>query len=187
MQIGTEVKDVRIRVNRIFFHAENSGYTVFSFHGFGKENYTAVGSFPSLEKNDVIRASGTIVMHEKYGEQLSISSYYNDLPVSKDEILAFLENGMIRGIGKTHARNIVNKFGNKTLDVIENAPGRLMSIKGIGKVKAASIHREMMKKKKCKIPWYSLPEPGFLLPIVLKFTTDLEKKQDPSLTRTLIF
>lgn len=147
MQIGTEVKDVRIRVNRIFFHAENSGYTVFSFHGFGKENYTAVGSFPSLEKNDVIRASGTIVMHEKYGEQLSISSYYNDLPVSKDEILAFLENGMIRGIGKTHARNIVNKFGSKTLDVIENTPGRLMSIKGIGKVKAASIHREMMKKK----------------------------------------
>lgn len=86
-------------------------------------------------------------MHEKYGEQLSISSYYNDLPVSKDEILAFLENGMIRGIGKTHARNIVNKFGSKTLDVIENTPGRLMSIKGIGKVKAASIHREMMKKK----------------------------------------
>ena len=107
MQIGTEVKDVRIRVNRIFFHAENSGYTVFSFHGFGKENYTAVGSFPSLEKNDVIRASGTIVMHEKYGEQLSISSYYNDLPVSKDEILAFLENGMIRGIGKTHYPNVL--------------------------------------------------------------------------------
>ena len=46
---------------------------------------------------------------------------------------------MIRGIGPVYAKKLVRAFGEAVFDVIEQAPGRLREVTGIGPKRAERI------------------------------------------------
>lgn len=52
----------------------------------------------------------------------------------------------VKGIGKKLSRDIVDRFGRKTFDVILNDWSRLMNVEGIGKMKAKNIHNVFTMK-----------------------------------------
>lgn len=137
---------MRIQVKKIIFRNEENGYTIFKFNGMFGTNFSAKGYFPVIKLNNVIFANGDLV-EDKYGLSFKIDSYYEDLPMSKKEILAFLENKMIRGIGPATAKRLVAKFGDQTLKIMELYPERLAQVKGVTLKKAQSFHRELMKRK----------------------------------------
>ena len=56
-----------------------------------------------------------------------------------DEIEAYLASGMIKGVGKSMAKKLVNRFGEQVFDVIEHQPERLTAIPGLGKALAQRI------------------------------------------------
>ncbi|HEY8424210.1 MAG TPA: ATP-dependent RecD-like DNA helicase, partial [Clostridia bacterium] len=58
---------------------------------------------------------------------------------TKEGILRFLASGLIHGVGEVTAARIVDAFGLKTFDVIENNPEQLARIKGISLNKAQKI------------------------------------------------
>lgn len=145
--MSTKYNDLRIKVNRIIFRSEETGYTIFKFNGMFGANFSAKGYFPVIKKDNVIYASGDLVDDGKYGMSFKIESYYEDLPISKNEIKAFLENKMIRGIGPATAKRLVAKFGDQTLKIIECDPQKLTQVKGISPKKAQSFHNELMKRK----------------------------------------
>ncbi|MEL6963593.1 MAG: ATP-dependent RecD-like DNA helicase [Pseudomonadota bacterium] len=58
---------------------------------------------------------------------------------SYDGIEAYLASGMIKGIGKSMAKKLVNRFGDQVFDVIEHRPERLTDIPGLGKQLAKRI------------------------------------------------
>ena len=60
-------------------------------------------------------------------------------PSSLDEIEAYLASGMIKGVGKTMAKKLVNQFGEQVFEVIEHQPHRLTDIPGLGKQLAQRI------------------------------------------------
>lgn len=61
-------------------------------------------------------------------------------PEKDEEIVAYLQSQVFKGIGPVLAKRIVNKFKDKTLEIIDNEPERLKEITGIGKKK----YEEMM-------------------------------------------
>jgi len=71
-----------------------------------------------------------------------------DLPTSKDGIIRYLSSGLIPGIGEKTAIEIVNKFGEKTLDIFDQQPERLLEIKGIGKKKLSRILEEYQEQRR---------------------------------------
>ena len=64
------------------------------------------------------------------------------LPRTSIEILQYLSSRIIKGIGPKTAARIVDKFGDRTLDIMEREPGRLSEVVGISAAKAKAIGEE---------------------------------------------
>ncbi len=78
--------------------------------------------------------------HPSFGRQFRAEQAEQHLPAGSDAILRYLSSGAVKGIGFATAARIVEKFGDETLRILEEEPGRLAEIKGITAAKAKS-HR----------------------------------------------
>ena len=67
------------------------------------------------------------------------------LPETVVNIEKYLASGAVKGIGPGLAKKIVDVFGDRTLDIMENAPFRLAEIKGISPKKCEEIAAEAQK------------------------------------------
>jgi exodeoxyribonuclease V alpha subunit len=105
------------------------------------------GNLPNAKAGMSFDFSGDWVIHAKYGEQFAFTSYEETEPEGKSEIESFLASGVVRGVGPKTARAIVDKFGEASLDVIENNPKRLMEVEGIGAKKWLGINESYREHK----------------------------------------
>ena len=83
--------------------------------------------------------TGQYASHPKYGRQFKAASAKTLAPSTLSAIESYLGSGLIRGVGASTAHAIVQSFGMNTLDILDNAPERLLEISGIGKKRAAMI------------------------------------------------
>jgi len=60
-------------------------------------------------------------------------------PTTIEGIERYLGSGMIGGIGPVYAKKVVRAFGEAVLDLIEQEPGRLREVTGIGPKRAERI------------------------------------------------
>ncbi len=137
-------------VQTIIFRNEETGYTVFEFKVEGAKRVTCVGLVFDLYVGETIELSGVRTTHPSYGSQFSFSSY-TALPIrTQNAMLKYLSSGMIRGIGEKTAERMVDEFGEKTFEIIEDSPDQLARIKGITKERAAKISEDFISKKKMR-------------------------------------
>ncbi|MBR2861261.1 MAG: ATP-dependent RecD-like DNA helicase [Clostridia bacterium] len=125
-------------VEGIIYRNEDTGYTVFVLSA-DQEFETVTGTFPLIREGDFVELTGEFLLHEVYGKQFKATSYEMVTPKTIDEIEAYLASGIIRGVGPKVARDIVDYFGTKALEIIEHSPEELCLVQGIGKKKAAVI------------------------------------------------
>ena len=62
----------------------------------------------------------------KYGLQLSVESFRELIPQTKEGIIGYLDSGLIKGIGPKIAAAIYGAFGLQTMEVLENRPEELL-------------------------------------------------------------
>lgn len=132
-------------VKEIIFTNEDNGYTICELQS-NDESFVVVGYMPFLNVGDCIKASGSWVSHLEYGQQFKAEYFERRLPEDKESILIYLSSGAIKGIKEATARRIVDRFGDSTLEVIQNFPERLTFVKGISSDKANSIHEQYIKQ-----------------------------------------
>lgn len=121
-------------VDSIIFSADNGQFSVLRLkpaHQSGRVNVTLPSEPPLVGQQ--IELSGHWVTHPRFGQQFKATHMRVSAPTSADGIERFLSSGVIDGLGPELARRIVRKFGEETLTVIEQEPGRLKEIPGIGK------------------------------------------------------
>lgn len=75
----------------------------------------------------------------KYGLQLHVEHWHELVPPTTEGLLSYLSSGLLKGIGESTARSIVQRFGTDTLDVLEYHPERLLEIRGITEQKLEEI------------------------------------------------
>ena len=126
-------------VETIFRNDEN-GYTVAVMET-EDEVITITGAFGTDIAGETIVAYGKKVKHPKYGEQFQTEMYETVIPSNIDEIENYLGSGLIKGIGRSTAKKIVDLFKEDSFNVIQNNPERLMEIEGIGDKKAQLISK----------------------------------------------
>ncbi len=128
------------QIERVTFHNPDNGYTIAKMKVKGESSLLAlVGSLPSLSPGEMLEVTGSFMNHPKYGKQFKIDSYKTIQPTSLLGIEKYLGSGVIKGIGPVMAKKLVTKFGDETLEVIENHPERLTEAGGIGMKRAAVI------------------------------------------------
>jgi len=121
----------------VYSNAEN-GYTVLKLDTADGVK-TAAGSIPGVTPGERLVLTGSWVTHPQYGEQFKVESFEVRPPSGAEEIYRYLASGAIKNIGPAKARDIVDKFGGNTLEVIENEPEKLSSVKGISLKSANQI------------------------------------------------
>ena len=132
------ILEKRGTIATVIFHNKENGYTVSVFET-EEEQFTAVGNLLQPREGASYVLRGKFTVHPKFGEQFQISEWEETMPEGETEIIAFLASGAIKGIGPKIAVSIVEKFGADTFKIIEEEPGRLTEISGIGEKKAAAI------------------------------------------------
>ena len=125
-------------VEDIIYRNEENGYTVMVIDH-GGDPVTAVGYFPMLSEGEYLCLEGEYRYNSKYGMQFEVKNISSVSPQSKEGITRFLASGLIHGVGEVIASRIVDMFGLKTFDVIENNPEELAKVKGISLEKAQKI------------------------------------------------
>ncbi len=131
-------------VENIVYQSSESGYCVFDVDAAGTL-VTAVGEIGEVFEGEHIRLSGNFTSHPTYGTQFRAKICERSVPKNANDILKYLASGVIKGVGVKTATAIVAQFGNETLNVIENEPERLKTVKGVSLAKAHLIRRELSK------------------------------------------
>ena len=132
-------------VKKITFRNESNYYTV-AVLDCGSEEIIAVGTMPFLNEGDTAEFKGSFTVHQTYGEQFKVESFERKAPQNKAAILRYLSSGTIKGVGPSTAARIVEKFGEDSLNVIQDNPTALATIKGISLQKAMAISEEYHKQ-----------------------------------------
>ncbi|WP_295885352.1 ATP-dependent RecD-like DNA helicase [uncultured Anaerococcus sp.] len=125
-------------VTNIIYRNEDNGYNIIVVET-SDSDITCVGTMPFFDEGDNVEVNGEFVYHDKYGEQINVSSIKLLKPSGRDAIVSYLANANIKGIGKKTAIQIYNEFGEDAIDIVYNEPDKLAVITGIGKKKIDDI------------------------------------------------
>ena len=137
----TKLRDLTVikgMIEEVIFRNDDTNYTVVLVD-VNKELITATGKFPVINEGEWVELNGKFVLNPKYGEQFAVDSVKLSPPNTLDGIIRYLSSGLIPGVGPVTAMNIVNKFGEATLDIIHYNPSRLAECKNVSSKKAEDI------------------------------------------------
>jgi len=129
-------------IDSIVYVQPDNGFTVARLKEPKKKDLTViVGTFSSIQPGETVVCQGNWKTHPSYGRQFEVSEYIVERPSDLMGIQKYLESGLIKGIGPSYAKKIVDQFGEKTLEVLDHAPHRLREVAGLGEKKIESIKK----------------------------------------------
>jgi exodeoxyribonuclease V alpha subunit len=127
-------------VDRVTFHNAENGFCVLRVKARGQRDLiTLVGHAAMIAAGEFVQANGGWVNDRTHGVQFRASFLKATAPTTVEGIEKYLGSGMIRGIGPVYAKKLVRAFGEAVFEVIEQEPGRLREVTGIGLKRAERI------------------------------------------------
>lgn len=132
-------------IEHITYKNSENGYTVATLKN-GKQSVIVVGELLFINEGDVVSLTGEYIVHPTYGQQFKVLSAEKKMPTTAASILRYLASGSIKGVGPSTAQRIVERFGDRSLEVIEYSPEELAMIRGISPEKAQKIGEEYKRQ-----------------------------------------
>ena len=139
----TEINGI---ISSVIYLNDENGYAVVRMETDSGEMVTAVGCLPYIAPGEMISAEGSWVTHAQHGRQFKIEQSNRLLPTSADGIYEYLAGSTVKGIGPATAALIVDRFKEKSLDILEMHPEKLAEIKGISLTKAKDLSASFKKQ-----------------------------------------
>jgi len=139
-------------LERITFINEETGYTIarVATDRSGPDLITVTGALLGAQVGESLRLTGRWSHHPKYGRQFDVHSFTTVLPATIQGIQRYLGSGLIKGIGPVMAERMVGHFGTDILRVIEEEPGRLIEVPGLGPKRTTMIATAWEEQKAIK-------------------------------------
>jgi len=135
-------------IERVTFTNEDSGFSVLKVKAKGhRDLVTVVGSLPSVSAGEWLTAQGRWVQDREFGLQFRAEMLASTAPTTKEGIEKYLGSGMVKGIGPVYAKKLVEKFGEKIFDIIEQESARLEDVDGIGPKRRKRIKEAWAEQK----------------------------------------
>jgi exodeoxyribonuclease V alpha subunit len=139
-------------IERVAFFNEETGFAVLRVKAKGhRDLVTVIGSLPSVSAGEWLTAEGTWVRDKEHGLQLKAHLLKCSPPTTNEGIEKYLGSGMVKGIGPIYAKKLVDKFGEKIFDIIDNFSVKLEEVEGIGpgrrkKIKEAWAEQRLIRE-----------------------------------------
>lgn len=135
-------------VERVTFHTEETGYCILKVVPDKKrEQVTLLGRAPRVVAGERFEAEGHWETDRTFGPQFRAETLRLAPPDSEEGMERYLGSGLIEGIGPAYAKRLLERFGPKVFDVIENESAKLESVEGIGTKRRQEIRASWMKQK----------------------------------------
>ena len=120
---------VKGSIKSITFHSLQNGFTVMRLNDIESKKVVVVtGTFPALQPGESIAIEGNWGSHPKYGKQFQATSF-EYLATEDNDIVEYLASGQFPGVGQKIAERIVEIFGDKTADILDNDPNKFREVK----------------------------------------------------------
>nr|VFK56626.1 MAG: exodeoxyribonuclease V alpha subunit [Candidatus Kentron sp. TUN]VFK59156.1 MAG: exodeoxyribonuclease V alpha subunit [Candidatus Kentron sp. TUN]VFK62951.1 MAG: exodeoxyribonuclease V alpha subunit [Candidatus Kentron sp. TUN] len=127
-------------VARITFHNSENGFCVLRIKVPGvSELVTVTGTVITVSPGEYVECQGHWVNDPTHGRQFSAVQLQVVPPSTREGIERYLGSGMVRGIGPHFARKLVQAFGERVFEIIENEPERLTELPGVGPLRKTQI------------------------------------------------
>ena len=146
MDLENELTEISGTVESVIYKNEENGYTVLRLNDQAGAVITVVGCFPYASAGESMIVTGAWMNHAVHGRQFKAEFAQRLLPTTANAIYDYLAGGSVRGVGPATASLIVNEFGEKTLEVMENSPQLLARIRGISAAKAEQISKSFRRQ-----------------------------------------
>jgi len=139
------------QIEQVTYFDEASGFTVARMRVPDRAStVTVVGRLLDPRPGEVLAMVGEWKTHRTFGEQFAVSEFKMHVPTTPERIRKYLGSGLIKGLGPEMAGRIVAKFGDQTLQVIENDIEQLCKVKGIGRKRLAGIRQAWQEQKEIR-------------------------------------
>lgn len=145
----TELRGV---LERITFQNQENGFTVARVQEAEKTGQltTVVGALSGIPIGSTLALSGWWLKDARHGRQFKVNTYTVLTPNTINGITRYLGSGLIKGIGPKYAARIVKQFGLTTLDILEQAPQRLLEVPGLGEKRVGKIKNAWADQKEVR-------------------------------------
>ena len=140
----SEAERIEGEVDRVRFKNSDGSFCVISVST-QYELITAVGPLGDIEEGEMVVLTGEFFTSEIYGKELKVKMFERSLPSTEASILRYLSSGALKSVRPLVAKMLVKKFGDKTLEIIENEPEKLLEIAGLSQERIDTIHEEFKK------------------------------------------
>src|SRR5258706_6185335 len=146
-------------VERVTYHSDETGYTVirlrpkglrFGQSGSNQGLLTVVGTLPDLQPGESVRLHGAWTSHREHGRQFRAEIVEQMAPSTLEGLRRYLGSGLIKGVGPVTAKKIVDHYGLKTMDILEQDATRMAEVPGVGRHRANLIAEGWAKQRKIK-------------------------------------
>lgn len=160
-------------VTRVTFNKEDFSIGTLKPSSGGPE-ITYKGPFTSFP-GELLNLEGYYRNHAEYGRQFEAKAFQKQLPRTPSKLKKLLGSGLIKGIGKVTAERMVDHFGDRLSDILEQAREmELLEVPGIGPSRADKIMKSWIKYRgKAQVMAFFLNS-GFSLTMTKRIMRALE-------------
>jgi exodeoxyribonuclease V alpha subunit len=180
----SETQSVQIEgeLTHIVYSSEETGYTVARILRKGHERPTTiVGTLPTITPGLTLQLTGRWTQHKRFGRQFQVEACSVVTPATAESIQRYLASGLIHGVGPAMAKRLVDRFGNDTIDIIDNEPDRLSEVAGFGPQRIAKIRDVWKSQREIRQIMMFLQEQGVGLSLAFKIYKQYHEKAIPLL------
>jgi exodeoxyribonuclease V alpha subunit len=126
-------------VQSVVYHNKENGYTIARCRMRDEPGqFSIVGTMGELSAGSTLDLHGVWATHPKFGRQFEVRTFEQARPATENGVIRFLQSS-IKGVGEKTATRIVEAFGVGVLDLLDDDPEQLLTIKGISKNKLEDI------------------------------------------------
>ena len=138
-------------VLRVTFEREDSTFRVVKVSIAGrKDPVTLIGHFPRVAAGAHVRVRGVPEMDKKHGEQVRALAVTELAPRTLQGLARYLGSGIVKGVGQKTAHRLVEQFGMKTLEILDEHPERLREVPTISPIKAERIAKAWKEQREAR-------------------------------------
>ncbi len=147
-----EVVLVKGTIKKIVYHNEKDGFVIagIDMQEPEKGEMIVVGKMAAFNVGEMYQFKGNWNVDSRYGRQFNFTDYQIILPTTLEGVRRYLGSGLIKGVGPATAGRIVDYFGEKTLEIIEENPERLSEVEGIAEKRIEIIKKSWQEQKEIK-------------------------------------
>ncbi|WP_419788002.1 ATP-dependent RecD-like DNA helicase [Pseudodesulfovibrio sp.] len=134
----------------LIYHNKENGYAIARVRVKDEPGQISiVGTLGELVAGATLDLTGRWTVHPKFGRQFEVATFEETRPATENGVIRFLQSS-IKGVGEKTASVLVERFGVGVLDILDDDPDQLLSVKGISKKKLVDIVESWGRQREIK-------------------------------------